>query len=284
MTENNNFIIDDEVAARRFVLSLGNRIFNQRFNDYKSWKPSHTIIALAHGKPVALADAVVAVPGEAAEFSLIARPNFGGHAIKAMLRLKKHVPTRYWSTSLNKPSAATVAISRRFADVTFDRFSLQLAEEISKIYGERPEFEPIVLFPSVNNLLARQIPPMRLWNTASKSQILLAAQNPHKLSIEDPSGGLLGKDLLGFASDILNIPISARQTFSRILMFGTAAMMGFPINPKKFGPLIPERNMSLVLEPLMNASPGATSGGIFKIYPNDAKIPNYLQQEIRKLT
>lgn len=277
MDNNIDFIIDDEAEARRFVKSLGNRIFSQRFTDYKNWAPTNTVIALSHGKPVALADAVVAVPGEAAEFSLISRPNFGGHAIKAMLRLKKHVPSRYWSTSLNKPTPSTIAISRRFSDVTFDRFSLQLAGEISKIYGDRPEFEPIVLFPSSSNLVARKIPPLRLWNDASKFQVIYAAQHPDKVLIEDPSGGPLGKDLLGFAADILDIPVSARQTFSRILMFATAAMVGFSVNPKKFGPLIPQKNMELVMKPLMSASIGSTSGGIFKISKNTFHMPSYLQ-------
>jgi len=260
-----DFIIDDEVAARQFVRSLGKRIISERFRDYANWAPTHTVLTTIDGKAVALADAIVAIPGEAAEFGLIARPRCGAYAIRALQRLKQLAPTRYWSTSLNKPTAATVAISRRFAAVTFDHFSLQIAGVITERCGARPEAEPMVLFPSAQNLRARGLPPLSHWNAATKSQVIFTAQNISQYVLRDPTGGAFGQDLFGFAADILDIPISARQIFSRVTMLGKAEMFGLPMDPKRFGPVLPLDRTKVVVRALMNAPVGSMTGRLLDL-------------------
>lgn len=260
-----DFIIDDEAAARQFVKSLGERIVSLRFSDYANWAPDHTVLATINGKAVALADAIVTVPGEAAEFGLIARPRCGAYAIRALLQLKKQVPMRYWSTSLNKPTPATVAISRRFATVTFDHFSLQIAGAIVERCGERPEAEPMVLFPSTECLRSRHLPPLSRWNDATKSQVLFAAQNVSQYVLRDPNGGAFGQDLFGFAADILDISMKARQTFSRLTMLAKAEMFGLPVDPKRFGPILPPNRLNEILGALMSARVGPMTGGILDL-------------------
>ncbi len=219
------------------------------------------VLAIVDGRAVALADAMVGSPGEAAEFGLLARPSCGGHAVQALMKLKKHVPTKHWATSLNKPTQATVAVSRCFASVTFDHFALQISGEISKRNGPQATAIPMPLFPSRENLRRRGLPPLRHWDSATTNQLIYAAKHLHEVTARDPNGVPFGEDLLGYASDLLGIAIPPRQVFSRLMIFGQAAMLGLPLDPKLFGAKLPQSQMSLLLGPLMSASVGSMVGG-----------------------
>jgi len=220
-------IFDDFDRARRFVASLDPKLRRRRFSASAKWAPDHVALVLWANRGVALADCVVSENREAANVSLLAAPRFGAAAVRALLALKRHVGCSQWEATLRSPNASTIAISRRFCDVTYDQAAWEMAGGLAEVYGPQHYFRPAPLFPSNSFLLRNGLPKLKDWEPSDVEMLLSVCADPNLGYIRIHSGHLMhSTDMMSVAFDLLKVPIAVRQSVSRTMLAGFMAMRG----------------------------------------------------------
>lgn len=256
--------------AADFLRSISGKLLRKRFPDLGSWRPTLTSLCLVDGRAVALADAVVFPNGTQAEFGLIARQSYGAHAVRALQRLKASAKVANWMTSLGTVSPATIAISRLYADVTFDQATIEVKAAGDRRFGSPIHAQPTTLLASRSMMKARELPPLQNWDYASKQQVRWAIGNVGA-DILDPTGSPLGSDVLPLFFDVFGIEMIARQHFSRFTMHGIVAQHGIDLRrlpPKSH--MDPAILKGLVSKMSAMAGQPFPRGGIFRLQSGDA--------------
>jgi hypothetical protein len=226
------FIIDDLSAARKFISTLNRKIVRQRFSNYQEWNPDHIVLAIKNGKVVAMADCVLSDNKNGANGSLLARPEFGGHSIVALTKLKQLVKVDFWQSTLRSPTDATCAISRRFFDVTHDQGAWEISNALVRMHGVHSHLHPTPLVASNSFLKKHGIPRLNQLSAASKNQIMLAARKPSGSAIRTPSGDFLPAHyLMTLAFELLGLPMRVRQEVSRLMLIALATLHGHRPEP-----------------------------------------------------
>lgn len=221
------YINDDRAAASAFLSDINRKVVRSRFSEVSAWQPDHITLAVVGGESVAMADLVVLGSGEAVNAGLLAKPGFGAYAVKALLQLKGRVAISHWQSTLTRPTAATVAISRRYFTQTFDQPAFELAGAMVEKYGHQNYLNPVPLLASDEFLKMSGLPRLKSWSDATRLQLLKAASRAGSISLTTPSGITLSlQDVTAIAFDLLSTPYDARQQFSRVVLSAMVAKHG----------------------------------------------------------
>jgi len=226
------YLYDDVGASKAFVLSLKLRVIRERFSSLQDWSPDNCALVLVAGRPVALADCTRSEDGLGAICGLIARPGFGGYAIRALSALKRHTQLRHWTAAVRAPHPAVFAIARRYLDELYDQGAWEVSNELMLKHGPLGHLRPTPLVISTFHLRHLQLPPIKDWSTASRRQLLEAALSPGTVNLVAPSGDNLGPLMMTLAFELANTTGSVRQNMTRTLMFMMMAMNGIPVPDK----------------------------------------------------
>lgn len=226
------YIDDDRDAASVFLSKVNRKVIRSRFSEASVWKPDFITLAVVNDDVVAMADAVVLGNNEAVNAGLLAKPGFGGYALKALLHLKSRIGIAHWQSTLRVPTDSTIAISRRFFTQTYDQAASELATKMVEMYGQHNHLHPMPLVASAEFLRMAGLPPLRAWDEVSKLQLLKTAAMPGRTALRSPSGTILPmQDISALAFDLLNVPYDDRQQFSRMMIASMAAMHGHDPSP-----------------------------------------------------
>ncbi|TPM00140.1 hypothetical protein FJ960_19895 [Mesorhizobium sp. B2-3-11] len=269
-----SFILDDLTAATEFVRSLNRKIVRQRFSASGTWNPDRVVLAVSSGQIVAMADCVISDDGRAANGSLLAHPNSGAYAVTALLHLKQLVSVECWQSTLRVPTPATISISRRYFDETFDQAAWEISNELMRLHGPQHHLQPVPIVASASLLRTYAIPPLHRLDAASRSQLLAAAANPAVAAIRTPAGHVLdSRGLMAVAFELSNLPMQARQHVSRLMLLGTAAAHGHTCDMRLFQKLVRPDAMATFAEGvrLAHASDNQV-GGIFTFEPRQRDL------------
>lgn len=275
------FIDDDRSAAGSFLSGVNRKILRSRFSEGSAWTPDHIALAMKDGEPVAMADAIVLGDREAVNAGLLAKPCFGGYAIKALLHLKLRLGIPHWQSTLRVPTDATMAISRRYFTQTYDQATSELASKLVEIHGQQHYLHPVPLLASDKFLRMAGLPPIARWDGGTKLQVLKAAAVSNGFSLRAPAGQVLPiQDLTAIAFDLLRTPYEVRQQFGRMTITTMAAMHGH--DPSALvGRMIKSGGGTQYMTAVREfAGADISSGGLFKV---EAVDPVALQDAMRRM-
>ena len=242
------FVVDDFDAMHDFVRSLPPKIKKERFsNDLLTkasakWKPRHIVLAVVEGKTVAMADAVYSDDRRGANASLVALRNHGAHALKAYLHLKRKFPAEFWESSLRDPTPATLAISRRFFDATYDQGTWDIHQEMLRLVG--PDM-PFVMTPILANdsmIKGLNLPKISDMPVELKRDIVASAIPRGAFSAPSIAGREIDVPRVqAIAFDIIDAPLSVRKYTTRFMVMSAFALTGQIRDFAKLRPIIKPR-------------------------------------------
>lgn len=277
-----SFIVDDREVAHAFVASVNRKVRRLRFSSSSQWEPKHVVIALHDDEPVAMADCIVTDNGEAANGGLLAKPGAGWSAISALLHLKRHVSVSQWQSTLRLPTNSTVAISRRYFDMTFDQGAWELASALAREHGERSHLAPTPILVSDAFLRDHGIPRLTLLDRSSRAQIIYVAANPQRGALVTPSGDVVGGQyLMTLAFELLSAPMRTRQHTTRFMLLAMASAHGHVIPEDAVKEIADPGEFSTFFELLRSAdTSGSPSGGIFSISNHEIDLRAELFRQI----
>ena len=226
------YVYDDATASKAFVLSLKLKVIRERFSSLQHWNPDNCALVLLGGKPVALADCNRSEDGLGAICGLIARPGFGGYAVNALSALKRHTQLQHWAAAVRAPNPAVFGIARRYLDELYDQGAWEISNELMLKHGALGHLRPTPLVISTFHLRHLQLPPIKVWNSATRRQLLEAARSPGTVNLVAPSGDNLGPLMMTLAFELANTAGLVRQNMTRTLMFMMMAMNGIQVPDK----------------------------------------------------
>lgn len=227
------FIEDDFDVANEFVRKLPAKIRSERFsldivtNKPIRWTPTHVVLAVVDGKVVAMADALYADGNKAANGSLVALRGHGALALRAFFHLKNVFPAGFWESCLRDPTPSTMAISRKFFDMTFDQGTWEVHQELMRQLGTDIPLAPAPILASNNHLKLLGLPPISQIPMALKREIISAAlsispSNPPVISGKPMDA----QSLIALSFDIIDASYKVRQYVTRLLIVGMGALAG----------------------------------------------------------
>lgn len=237
-----DFLVDDFDAARRFVAGLPSKVSDARFasdmftGTPANWNPDHVVLVVQDGVPLALADCILGANGAVANASIVALPNCGGYGLRALLHMKTLLPVEHWESTLNKPTKATVAISRRYFDTTYDQAAWDISRALMRRHGLQTWAAPAPLLLSATAAKRVGVASIQKLDAASRSQVLHCALSPMERQLVGPNGVPLDRqDLMGLTFDVLSLRMLNRQQVSRLLLIMLAKAHGHdtPMNVLK---------------------------------------------------
>ncbi|MGH0003506.1 hypothetical protein ACQU0X_25810 [Pseudovibrio ascidiaceicola] len=227
----NRFLVDDFAAADAFVKVLPPMIKRERFsidiltNKAKTWSPEHVVLAEVEGKIVAMADAFYSDEKEAANGSLVALRGHGAYALQALLKLKREFPSQHWQSCLREPTAATVGISFRFFDATYDQATWEISQVLMERLGPDPRLQPTPIIANQSLLKHFDLPPVSRMDMQLKKEIVATALAPSADNHLHVNGSVLdASSLMALSFDIANIPYKVRQNVTRLMIVGMGAL------------------------------------------------------------
>lgn len=231
------YLIDDFEVAKSYVSKMPSHLKKLRFNKYVSggipsgWKPSHVVMALKNGEPIAMADSVSSEVGSISEISIVANKGYGAYSIFSLLKLKNSFPADHWISCLSNPTDDLAKISKKYVDKSYDKVSDEISQELVKTHGVQHYFQPSPLFPSRSTLKFYNIPEISMLDVQSRNQLYYFAKNPQSCKVIAPSGEQISPpDLFSIVFELLNIPFTVRQSFSRFMLISMAVMHRHNVN------------------------------------------------------
>lgn len=255
------FVIDDFAAANSFVKSLPRDIREQRFSiDRKTkqiskWTPDHIVLARLNEATVAMADAIYSTEfGSAANGSLVALKKHGAYALRAFFELRRRFPAGHWESTLRIPTSATVAISRRYFDATYDQGAWELAQGLIEMHGYAPYRRAHPILASKTMLRTYHLPELHLMPEEIRRAILLAAQNPLHSNFRSPNGAALDTgSLLAISFELLKLPMKVRQHTTRYMLIATAVLHGHLPDKRTVEKIVDQREVAKFMDAVKNA-------------------------------
>lgn len=223
------FILDDSRAARGFARSLPRKVKESRFvvdrrtREPHNWTPTHVVLARFRGQTVAMADALFSEVGSAANAALVSLPGYGALALRCLVRLQQTFHADHWEASLRSPTAATVAIGRRYFDAVHDQTAWQMGQETAARFGLHAGFNPTPLFMTARTLRKYGLKSIADIDPETRGKIFELARLPTGDTLISPTGEELHySDAVSLSFDLLDAPMSARQDAVR---FAAAMLM-----------------------------------------------------------
>jgi hypothetical protein len=215
-----------------------------------------------------MADCIMTDDGSGANASLLADRSFGAYSIKALLKLKQHVSATCWLSTLRKPTEATVAISHRFFDLTYDQFAWQMSNHLVSLYGLQSHLQPFPILVSNSFLKEHGIPLLRDLDARSKAQLLSFGADPFGKIIRGPDGReLLPGYVMGIVFELLELSYRDRQEVTRFMLVSMASLKGADINFSEFQKLIDKDAIARFASKAMSfgEKPSEAGDGVFSI-------------------
>ncbi|XUY27609.1 hypothetical protein RMR21_004410 [Agrobacterium sp. rho-8.1] len=272
------FIHDDYDLAKKFVLSLPPKIQRERFANFKKWTPERVVIAKLDHRIVAMADAIVTIDDSAANVSLLARPEFGAYAIRAMHELRRRLDGRALFSTLHHPKPSTIAISRRFFDEVFDQGAWEMSSHLIKTYGQDRFFLPPPMAVTDRFMKAVGLPRVSLLNEGSRQQVLRVAKNPAKAILKTPTGFIFdGPHLMALAFDVVDLPMKHRQSITRMNLLSMTAAKGLSVSPEMVGKVVDPRSLGQFLDHVKARDVEGDLSGCFEIEAQNISIEGALR-------
>ena len=274
-----DFIVDDLEAVMFFIDAQ--KAAGSRFSINANAPPDRAVLAVTEGRVVALAYCVLSPEIHAAEASLLAVPGYGAYAVKALLHLRGMGLASHWRSTLNVPGPATLAISRRYFDLTLDQATWDIANKLQEVHGPQSAFHPIALVVSKSFLKEHGLPILSKWTDAERSQLLAIAADPSRGALTSPAGfDLRASEIMTLAFELLNVPADVRQHVTRIMLLCAAAARGHDIAPL-LGQDVRTEALGVfrsLTAPCQGTDP---SSGLFGFRPLDAHL---FQHALRQVT
>ena len=121
-----------------------------------------------------MADAVILGDREVVNAGLLAKPVFGGYAVKALLHPKRRLAIPHWRSTLRTPTEPTMGISRRYFTQAYDQATSELASKMAEMHGR------ITSIPRAASRIER-VPPdgwlaaLGAWDGGARLQVLKTA-------------------------------------------------------------------------------------------------------------
>jgi hypothetical protein len=265
MVKNQNtvdFVFDSLPKARKFVEELPSDIRASRFasdlltGKEATWKPNRCVLVLVDNRVVALADCIISDDNKSANGSLVALPSYGAHALLGLLKLKKVVGIPHWQSTLNNPTAATIAISTRYFDATYDGAAWDIHQEIIKKFGREVKIGPMPILVSRTNLKLFDLPRVETFSNDSCQQILFASNNIQEVSLWTRKGKELDAGtVFALTNEVAGIPMRTRQEVTRMFLLMAASMYKFKIEQKTVDLLINQETISKFTSMIRSKAP-----------------------------
>lgn len=221
----------DRKEALRFISSLDRRTIKARFSSLEHWRTDHVSIVYLNGHAVAMADAIDTADGRGATASLIARPGYGAYAVHALVYLQRQVRREIWFSTLREPTAATLAISRRYFDLVYDQGAWELYEHLAKNSPVFQRVRPTPIATTRRMLSEFGLPPIDQFTSELRREVLSSAlvMDPNR-PWRAPNGQIAGVGLMPIIFDLIDFNFRDRQLVTRFTMIALAAQFGHDVD------------------------------------------------------
>lgn len=263
------FLSDDLDAYRAFVETFSKNI-TERYCPQLGIEHAKFYAELIQidRRTIALAAAFISLNGRVARTQILAQMGDGGHAVRALQRLKGRLNVRLLLSVVPPTKCSSLLVAERHVDAIVDWATWKESNRLLTIHGSSTHLQPIQLAATDALLSAFAVPKPGLMDNGSKAQIFKAVINPLSTVLVAPNGCELDHgSLFALAFDLTGVSIELRQAASLQALYMFAAAQGTMIEPLKLFDASKTQALPTVVQKFHDALadlPNAR-GGIFTV-------------------